>query len=60
MPNTIPEVTARPLATAGREQLLVDCPHCASVHRHLADGARRAPCGGRYSVVPNAPKEPAP
>ncbi|MFJ2737668.1 MULTISPECIES: hypothetical protein [unclassified Streptomyces] len=57
MKTTIPEVAAKPLVTAGREQLLVDCPHCASVHRHLADGTRRAPCGARYAIVTNSPKE---
>lgn len=48
-----PEVSARPLVTAGREQLLVlGCPHCSRPHRHLAVGVRRAPCGGgRYTVV---------
>lgn len=55
-----PEVAARPLATAGRMQLLVTCPRCGGVHRHLDVGLRRGPCGGRYVLVTNAPKEPAP
>lgn len=47
------EVVARPLATAGREQLLViDCPRCGGTHRHLDTGERRAPCGARYAIVP--------
>ena len=51
-PNPTPlEVAARPLVTAGHVQLLVDCPRCAGVHRHLDTGSRRAPCGARYAIV---------
>ncbi|MFJ9903937.1 hypothetical protein ACIRVK_13700 [Streptomyces sp. NPDC101152] len=55
MKTVIPEVAARPLVTAGRLQLLVDCPHCHAVHRHLEAGERRGPCGSRYAIV--APRE---
>lgn len=56
--TTHPEVAARPLTTAGRVQLLVDCPNCGSVHRHLDTGLRRGPCGGRYAIV--TPREGQP
>jgi hypothetical protein len=53
------EVTGRPLVTAGRVQLLVDCPHCAGVHRHLEVGERRGPCGSRYTVMTFHPERGA-
>lgn len=64
-PNHPAEVTARPLVTAGRMQLLVDCPVCGGVHRHLDAGLRRSPCGTRYAIVaaepaPSQPLEVAP
>ncbi|MDU8998199.1 hypothetical protein [Streptomyces mirabilis] len=59
-PTTHPvEVTARPLVTAGRTQLLVDCPFCGGVHRHLETGPRRGPCGSRYAVT-TTQKDPTP
>ncbi|MFF0127313.1 hypothetical protein ACFYTG_16525 [Streptomyces mirabilis] len=57
-PNPIPEVSGKPLATAGRTQLLVDCPSCGATHRHLDTGARRGPCGSRYAIV--TPREDQP
>ena len=64
-PNHPAEVTARPLVTAGRQQLLVDCPRCGGAHRHLDSGPRRGPCGAKYAVVaaepaPSQPLEAAP
>ena len=57
-PNPTPlEVAARPLVTAGHVQLLVDCPRCAGVHRHLDTGTRRGPCGATYLVTSR--KDPA-
>ncbi|MFK0154619.1 hypothetical protein ACIQVK_21410 [Streptomyces sp. NPDC090493] len=50
-PTPQPQVTGKPLVTAGRQQLLVDRPHCAGVHRHLDAGSRRAPCGATYTVM---------
>ncbi|MEU2859902.1 hypothetical protein ABZ672_16185 [Streptomyces mirabilis] len=51
-PTTHPvEVAAKPLVTAGRVQLLVNCPRCGSLHRHLETGIRRGPCGSRYTVT---------
>lgn len=50
-PNHPAEVTARPLVTAGRTQLLVDCPTCGGAHRHLVTGLRRSPCGTKYLVT---------
>ncbi|MEV7387198.1 hypothetical protein [Streptomyces sp. NPDC091215] len=50
-PTATAEVTGRPLVTAGREQLLIDCPHCGRTHRHLEVGSRRGPCGARYTVT---------
>ncbi|MFD9651733.1 hypothetical protein [Streptomyces mirabilis] len=45
------EVSGTPLVTAGRQQMLVHCPRCDAVHRHLDTGARRGPCGARYLVT---------
>ncbi|MET9083747.1 hypothetical protein ABZX77_17940 [Streptomyces sp. NPDC004237] len=53
------EVPGKPLVTAGRQQLLVECPHCAGVHRHLEDGIRRGPCGATYTVMTYRPEQGA-
>ncbi|MFJ5306123.1 hypothetical protein [Streptomyces sp. NPDC088350] len=57
-PNHPVEVAARPLVTAGRAQLLVDCPRCNGVHRHLDTGLRRGPCGARYAIVTSLEASP--
>lgn len=58
MTTTIPEAPAKPLTTAGQTQLLIDCPRCGGIHRHLDEGPRRGPCGARYTVTiePKGPR----
>lgn len=58
MKTLIPEVPSAELVTAGRTQHLVTCPRCGHLHRHLAAGERRGPCGARYAVV--APRQAQP
>ena len=58
MKTPTPELVGKPLVTAGRTQLLVNCPRCAGVHRHLDTGIRRGPCGGRYAIVTTRQGQP--
>jgi hypothetical protein len=43
-------VSAKLLATSGHRQLIVRCPQCRELHRHLGLGVRKAPCGCVYVV----------
>lgn len=52
--NSVPSVEASDLATSGTRQLVVQCPRCGELHRHLGLGLRRSPCGQHYVVsTPN-------
>lgn len=45
-----PIVRGTRLATSGHDQVVVKCPGCAEMHRHLGLGIRRGPCGAWYLV----------
>ena len=52
-PADLPAVVrATTLVTAGHLQLVVKCPGCGGLHRHLGPGVRRSPCGVQYVVRP--------
>jgi len=57
-PSDLPAVVrATNLVTAGHLQLVVKCPNCDGLHRHLGPGVRRSPCGVQYVV--KARRDPA-
>jgi len=45
-----PVVRATRLITSGHTQLVVRCPQCTGMHRHLGPGLRKSPCGVQYLV----------
>ena len=52
-PSDIPAVVrATALVTAGHLQLVVKCPNCGGLHRHMGPGVRRGACGALYVVPP--------
>lgn len=40
------------LITRGRIEYLVNCPRCTELHRHLALGNVKGPCGAQYELQP--------
>ncbi|MFF7158126.1 hypothetical protein [Streptomyces sp. NPDC008139] len=48
--HDVPTVPATDLATSGTRQLVVQCPRCGELHRHLGLGLRRSPCGQHYVI----------
>ncbi|WP_034090150.1 hypothetical protein [Streptacidiphilus albus] len=45
-----PIVRATRLITSGHTQLVIRCPQCSGMHRHLGPGLRKSPCGLQYIV----------
>lgn len=45
-----PIVRATRLITSGHTQLVIHCPQCNGMHRHLGPGLRKSPCGVQYLV----------
>ncbi|WP_149552924.1 hypothetical protein [Streptomyces marokkonensis] len=50
---TVPQGDALRLVTRGRIEYLVHCPGCAELHRHLALGSTKGPCGALYELQPH-------
>jgi hypothetical protein len=45
-----PIVRGTRLATSGHDQIVIKCPGCGEMHRHLGLGVRRGPCGLVYLI----------